>query len=69
MSQEAVEKLLGRMITDRQFRCLAVDSLEASSRMAGYSLSSAELLLLSGSLDLHHITELGDRLDPGLRRT
>jgi hypothetical protein len=68
MSQEAVEKLLGRLITDKQFRRLAVDSLETSSHQAGYSLTPAELLLLSGSLELQRISELGELLSPGLCR-
>jgi len=68
MSQEAVEQILGRLITDGQFRRLVVDSLEAASRREGYNLTPAELLLLSDSLELQRITELAGRLNPGLRR-
>jgi hypothetical protein len=68
MSQEAVERVLGRMITDERFRRLAVESLEAASRQEGYNLSPAELLLLSSSLELQRIIELADRLDSGLCR-
>jgi hypothetical protein len=67
MSQEAVERLLGRLITDERFRRLAADSLEATSLQEGYRLSSAELRLLSG-LELQSITALAVRLDPGLCR-
>lgn len=68
MSQEAVEKLLGRMITDRRFCAIAGDSLEMASRQAGYCLSPAELSLLSDSLKLQRFSELGDLLSPGLQR-
>lgn len=68
MSQEAVEQILGRLITDERFRRLVVDSLEAASLREGYNLTPAELLLLSSSLELQRITELADRLNPGLRR-
>lgn len=68
MSQEAVEQLLGRLVTDKQFRRLATESLEAASIQAGYHLSPGELWLLSGNLDLQRISELADRLNPGLRR-
>jgi hypothetical protein len=67
MSQEAVERLLGRLITDERFRLLAADSLESASLQEGYCLSSAELRLLSG-LELQGVTELAGRLDPGLCR-
>lgn len=67
MSQEAVELVLGRLITDERFRRSAADSLEAVSRQEGYRLSPAELRLLSG-LELQRITELAGRLNPGLSR-
>ena len=67
MSQEAVERLLGRLITDEQFRRLATNSLEVASRQEGYCLSPVELRLLSG-LELQIITELAGRLNPGLCR-
>ena len=67
MSQEAVERVLGRLITDERFRRLAADSLEAACLQEGYRLSPAELRLLSG-LDLQHITEFARRLNPGLCR-
>ncbi|KAB0669056.1 hypothetical protein F6V30_14580 [Oryzomonas sagensis] len=69
MSQEAVEKVLGRLITDGQFRRLATESLEAASIQAGYRLSPGELRLLSGSLEFQRISELAERLNPGLCRT
>ena len=67
MSQEAVERVLGRLITDRQFRRHAADSLESACLNEGYCLTAAELRLLS-SLKLPWFAELGDRLDAGLCR-
>lgn len=68
MSQEAVEQVLGRLITDERFRRLAVASLESASLREGYQLTPVELLLLSNSLELPGITELANRLSPSLRR-
>ena len=67
MSQEAVERLLGRLITDERFRRLAADSLDLASLQEGYRLSPEELRLLSG-FGLQGITELAGRLHPGLCR-
>jgi hypothetical protein len=67
MSQEAVERLLGRMITDERFRHQAADSMEVASLQEGYRLSPAELRLLSG-LELQSISELAGRLNPALCR-
>jgi len=68
MSQEAVERVLGRLITDECFRRSAADSLEAASLQAGYQLSPAELRLLTGNLELQRISELAGRINPGLCR-
>ena len=67
MSQEAVERVLGRLITDEGFRRLASYSLEAASLQEGYRLSPVELRLLS-CLELQNIAELSGRLNPGLCR-
>lgn len=67
MSQEAVEQVLGRLITDERFRRQAADSLEAACLQEGYRLLPGELKLLSG-LDLHLMTGLAGRLNRGLRR-
>lgn len=67
MSQEAVERVLGRLITDERFRCQATDALEVACYQEGYRISAAELRLLSG-LELQLISELANRLDPGLCR-
>lgn len=67
MSQEAVERVLGRLISDKRFRRLAADSLEAACLQEGYRLSPEELRLLSG-LELQQVAELAGRLNPGLCR-
>ena len=67
MSQDAVERVLGRLITDERFRRAASDSFETACQQEGYLLTKAEQLLLSG-LKLHTITEFAAQLDPGLCR-
>jgi len=68
MSQEAVERLLGRLITDERFRTQAAASLEKASLQEGFRLSQTELLLLS-KLELQGFSGLAHRLNPGLCRT
>jgi hypothetical protein len=67
MSQEAVERILGRMITDENFRRQAVDSLEIASTDEGYRLTPIELRMLT-KLEMSGVTELAGRLDAGLCR-
>jgi len=67
MSQEAVERVLGRLVTDERFRSQANDSLEAACLRDGYHLVPAELRLLS-CLKMEDIAELAKQLNPGLCR-
>ncbi|MFH1028888.1 MAG: Os1348 family NHLP clan protein [Pseudomonadota bacterium] len=67
MSQEAVERVLGRLITDERFRRAVGDCLEAACVQQGYSLSRTELRLLS-ELELKRIDALAARINPGLCR-
>jgi hypothetical protein len=67
MSQEAVERLLGRLITDERFRLGAAASLEAACVREGFRLSPAELRLLT-ALDLLQVAAFAGRMDPGLCR-
>lgn len=67
MSQESVERVLGRMITDEQFRRLANNSLDVACLQEGYLLTPTEVRLLS-SLEFQHVTELAGHLNPGLCR-
>ena len=67
MSQEIVERVIGRLITDEQFRCCAVESLERTCRKEGYLLTPTEIKLLS-SVSLKSLAKLADELNLGLRR-
>lgn len=67
MSQDSVEKLLGRLITDDRFRTEAVASLEKLCRLEGYNLTEGELNLVA-RIDVHAFERVAAQLDPGLRR-
>ena len=68
MSQRAVEHCIGRLITDNQFRRLAITSLPQACQQLGLELTPLEMDLLS-RLDLNSISRLSCNLDPGLQRT
>ena len=67
MTQEAVERVLGRLITDARFRRAVGDSLEAACVQQGYRLSRTELRFLS-ELEMKEIDALAGRINPGLCR-
>ena len=67
MSQEAVERVLGRLLTDEGFRRSVKESLEVACMRQGYLLTTTELSLLS-SLKLQVIDEVAAQLNPGLCR-
>jgi hypothetical protein len=67
MSQEAVERLLGRLITDERFRIQAQDLLGSACRQEGYLLSPEEMKMVAGT-DLAKFSELAGQISPGLRR-
>jgi len=67
MSQEMVEQLLGRLLTDDQFRRRAVQSLAESCREEGISLSCEELESIRQE-DLVLLEWVAIRLDKGIRR-
>lgn len=68
MSQDAFERLLGRLITDENFRrCVSVSCLERMCRQEGYSLTQNELSLAI-LLDLSELDSVASRLDPRLLR-
>jgi len=68
MSQRAVEYCLGRLMTDDQFRSMAINSLPEACRQLGLDLTDTELDLLS-LLDFFSLAEIACSLDPGLLRT
>jgi hypothetical protein len=67
MSQEMVEKLLGRLLTDDLFRHRAVQSLAESCREEGFSLSGEELESIRQE-DLILLEWVAIRLDKSIRR-
>jgi hypothetical protein len=67
MSQEAVEKFLGRLLTDDGFRTRAARAAAKAAREEGYQLSDYELRAVSG-LDFLIINEAARRIDSSIKR-
>lgn len=67
MSQEAVEKTLGRMLTDDIFRYRTKGCLYTACREEGYLLSDEELRMVQG-LDLLQLGNVAEGLDSGIKR-
>lgn len=67
MSQDMVEKLLGRLLTDDQFRCRSVLSLADSCREEGFFLSQEELDSIRHE-DLVLLEWVAIRLDKNIKR-
>ena len=68
MSQIEIERLLGRLITDANFRVRAAKSLEHAVRKEGFTLSKEELTLLYGS-DFSQFGLVAATLNDSIRRT
>jgi hypothetical protein len=68
MSQIEVERLLGRLITDADFRVRAARSLEHAVRKEGFSLSIKEMSLLYDS-DFSRFGLVAATLNDSIRRT
>ena len=68
MSQIEIERLLGRLITDSNFRVRAARSLEHAVRKEGFTLSKEELTLLYGS-DFSQFGLVAATLNDSIRRT
>lgn len=68
MSQVEVERFLGRIITDGEFRQRAARSLGSACYGEGLTLSTEELALL-GRLDFSRFALVAETLDGSLRRT
>ncbi len=67
MSQEAVERLLGRLLTDDHFRKRAGESIVCVSREAGYDLNEDELNSISHD-DVVRIDMVAGYLDGRIKR-
>ena len=67
MSQDSVERLLGRLLTDVSFRASAAQSLENICHLEGYSLTEGELSLVA-RIDTGFFKMVADFLDSGLYR-
>jgi hypothetical protein len=68
MSQIEIERLLGRLITDANFRVRAAKSLEHAVSKEGFALSKEELTLLYGS-DFSQFGLVAATLNDSIRRT
>ncbi|MDD2464568.1 Os1348 family NHLP clan protein [Desulfobulbus sp.] len=68
MSQIEVERFLGRIITDANFRADAERSLEKACYSKGYALSAIELSFLS-HLDFSLFQQVSETIDDSIRRS
>ena len=67
MTQEAVERLLGRLLTDDRFRRSAVTSIERAAAQEGYQLSDEEVQALKPD-DLMRLENVAAQLDRSIKR-
>ena len=67
MSQDAVEKVLGRMLTDDQFRRRVSQDLVVACQEKGYLLDDEELALV-GKFDVTSLSTAAEILDGGIKR-
>ncbi|MEI8165167.1 MAG: Franean1_4349 family RiPP [Chloroflexales bacterium] len=66
MSQEVVQQIIGRAITDAEFRQKLIDNAHAAC--VGYDLTEAELVALE-ALDQESIQAVAGKLDPRLSKS
>jgi len=67
MSQEAVERLLGRLLTDDTFRKRAKESIEGITLEAGYDLNAGELRYISDD-DIIRLDMVSQQLNRNIKR-
>ena len=68
MSQVEVERFLGRLITDADFRTRAASSLKSACYNEGVSLSAKEMSFLV-SMDYRQFGHIAETLDDSIRRS
>ena len=68
MSQIELERFLGRLITDADFRSRAAHSLKSTCCGEGIVLSSEEMSCLN-HIDFPKFGQVADTLDDSIRRT
>jgi len=70
MSQRNVERVIGRLVTDEQFRARFAEDPEASLREVmecGMELTSVEVGALAG-MDVALVSQFADRIDPRIQK-
>jgi hypothetical protein len=67
MSQESVEKTIGRLLTDDYFRLRASLHLEILCHKEGYDLSDEELRMIK-KIHLPSLSDIAENLDGGIKR-
>lgn len=67
MSQEVVERVLGRLLTDGAFRLRAAKSLADACRKEGFLLSDEELRAIRPE-DLTRLEMVAEHLDSSIKR-
>lgn len=67
MSQDGVERLLGRLLTDKRFLQQATESIAVAAFKEGYSLSKAELQAIKPD-DLARLRVIARQLDDTIKR-
>ena len=67
MSQEAVEKVLGRMLTDDYFRQRAALNMAVVCHLEGYLLNDAELRSVS-LINIPVLTAVSEQLGSDIKR-
>ena len=67
MSQIEVERFLGRIITDADFRSKASKSLENACYLSGFSLSTAEMSFLR-TVDFELVNSIAASIDDSIKR-
>jgi len=67
MSQAEVERFLGRLLTDAEFRARAAKSLQRACYGEGIAVSAEEMALLC-TIDYSRFGHVADTLDDSIRR-